>query len=50
MHLEKKFFNGLDDDGMVAEMVWELTSMVDSTSETSEQILTWARRVEAQIT
>ena len=47
---KKCFINGLNDDKMVEEITWELTSVVDSSSVTGEQLLTWAKRLEIQRT
>ena len=50
MHLKEQFINSLNDNGMMVEIIRELTSVVDTSSVTSAQVLAWARIVEAQMT
>ena len=38
-HLKEQFINGLNDDGMDMEIISEHTSVVDTMSVTSEQVL-----------
>ena len=47
-HLKEQFINGLKDDGMMVEIVWEHTSVVNTSSVTSTEVMVWARRVETQ--
>ena len=46
--LKDHFIDGLNDDGMIMDTMWELTSMMDGSLVTSGQALAWAQRVEAQ--
>ena len=46
--LKEQFVNGLNDDVMMVEIIFELTSMLDTSSVTSKQVFAWTRRVEAQ--
>ena len=47
--LKEQLTNGLDDDGMMVEIIWEITSVVETSLVTSVQVLALARRVEAQM-
>ena len=47
-YIKEQFINGLNDDGMIVEIIKELTSINDTRPVTSEQVLAWARRVEAE--
>ena len=49
-HLIDQFINSLNDDGMIVEIICKCTSLSDTSSVMREQVLTWARRVEAQRT
>ena len=46
--LKEKFMNGLNEDGIVVEIIHELTSISDKSSVASEQVMAWVRRVEAR--
>ena len=48
MVFREQFINGLNDDGMIVEIIHELISRSDTSSVRSEQVLAWLRRVEAQ--
>ena len=43
--LKEQLTNGLDDDGMMVEIIWEITSVVETSLVTSVQVLALARRV-----
>ena len=40
--MKEDFTNGLNDDGMIVDIIYELTSVNDMVSVTSEHILAWA--------
>ena len=46
--LKEQFIYGLNDDGMIVEIIHELTLCSDMSSVTSEQVLVWVKIVEAQ--
>ena len=46
--LKKQFIQGLTDSDMSIEIIKELTKIKGNNSATSEQVLVWARGVEAQ--
>ena len=46
--MKKQFIHGLNDNVMVAQIIWKLTKTKESADITSEQVLGWAKRVEAQ--
>ena len=48
--LKEQFIKGLNHDGVMQEIIWNLISMVDTSLVISEQVLAKARRVEAQRT
>ena len=41
-------FNGINDDNMMMEVIWEFTTEKKTSKITSEQVLVWARKVEVQ--
>ena len=47
-HLKVQFINGLNDDDMIVETIFELTPISDRSSFTSKQVLALVRRVETQ--
>ena len=46
--LKEKFIHELNDNDMLAEITRELTKAEESTAVSSEKVLVWAKRVEAQ--
>ena len=46
--LKEQFMHGLNNDDMMMEIIKELTKTEETVNMTTEQILAWARRVEAQ--
>ena len=47
--LKEQFIHGLNDTDMLTEIIWELTKINENeTKITSEIVLSWAKRVEAQ--
>ena len=46
--LKEQFIHGLNDNDMLAEIIRELTKAMESAAVTSEQVIIWAKRVEAQ--
>ena len=49
-HSKEQLTNGFIDYGKMVEIIRELTSVVNASSVTSAQSLTWAQRVEVQRT
>ena len=47
-HLMEKFIHRLNDNDMLAKLIRNLTKAKKSTAVTSEQVLVWIKRVEAQ--
>ena len=47
--LKEQFVHGLNDNNMLAEIIRELAKGEESADITSEQVLGWAKRVEAPI-
>ena len=47
-HLNQQFIKNLNDDDMMLEFIKEFTSVVDTSSVTRTQVLTWVRTVETQ--
>ena len=43
-HLEEQFINGLNGDGMSAEIIKELTVLHDTNSVTRRQVVAWANK------
>ena len=50
MWVEEQFVHGLSDDRELMKIIWELTALKDTGKVTSNQVLVWARQVEAQKT
>ena len=46
--LKKQFVHGLNDTDMLGEIIWDLTKINKKTEITGENVLSWAKRVEAQ--
>ena len=46
--LKEQFIHGLNDTEMLGEIIWELTKIMENGIIMSENILAWAKRVEAQ--
>ena len=46
--LKEQFSNGLDDKNIIAEIMKELTALKDTSEVSSEQILMWDHRADAQ--
>ena len=46
--LKEQFIHGLNDETMLDEVIRELTAKNSSEQTTSEDVLSWARRIEAQ--
>ena len=46
--LKEQFIHGLNDKGMLDEIIRELTSRNGNVQTTSEDVLVWAKRVKAQ--
>ena len=46
--LKEQFIHGLNDSDMSIEIIKKLVKLEENDNVTSEQVLTWARRVEAQ--
>ena len=48
--LKEHFIHGLKDDSMLLELICKLTAITDTSAVTSDQVLLWARWVEAKRT
>ena len=48
--LKEQFINGINDDEMKTEIIWELNAVKKTSEITSTQELAWARRLEAERT
>ena len=46
--LREQFINGLDDEVMIEETIRELTALKDTSEVSSDQVLMWNQKVEAQ--
>ena len=46
--LKEQFMHGINDTDMLGEIIRELTKIQENTEITSENMLCWAKRVEAQ--
>ena len=46
--LKEQFIHGLNDTGMLGEIIWELAKIHKNTEITSKNVLCWAKRVKAQ--
>ena len=46
--LKEQFINGINDKALTSEIIKELTTIENISEVTSEQVLVWPRRVEAQ--
>ena len=46
--LMEQFINGLDDEVILEEIIQELTALKDNSEVSSDEVLMWAKKVEAQ--
>ena len=46
--LKEQFIHGLNDTDMLGEIIWELAKIHENTEITSEIVLSWVKKVEAQ--
>ena len=46
--LKETFTNGLDDETIIVEIIKELTTLKDTSEASSEQVLMWIQKEEAQ--
>ena len=46
--IKEQFINGINDNDMITEIIWNLSAIKKTNQITSEQVLAWTRCEEAQ--